>query len=140
MPQRKFLIRYLVYLAIIIVVVSPFAWQRYLVIIRAAAGEKFETAFNNTLALNPRFKGSEALTATNGSETVRGQVQTDADVQPFINAIKKLRTDYPTYSLYAAIQAPNTRAFVYFYPDDDHIPPRTEIVSSTSQPATSRPF
>jgi hypothetical protein len=117
MPQRKFLFKTLVYLAII-AVVSPFAWRQYQLGKHIAAGEAFEIAFDKTVAVDPRFRGSDSGPLTSGAVFVDGHLKSDADVPQFFAALEKLRVAYPTWEMFVNVYVPSGWKITgVYYPD-----------------------
>jgi len=139
MPHRKFLIRSLAYLVIIVAVVSPFAWRQYRLETRIGAGEAFEVAFDKTLAADPRFRGSDSGPLTSGAVFVDGHLESDADIKPFIDALEKLRAEYPTWEMFVNVYTLGSKTIGVFLPDGSpvswHIIP---LHNTASQPAASQ--
>ena len=138
MPNRKFLIRCLVYLVIIVAVASPFAWRQYRLETRIGAGEAFEVAFDKTLGTDPRFRGSDSGPLTSGAVFVDGHLESDADIKPFINALEKLRAEYPTWEMFVSVYAPSSKTTGVFLPDGSPVSWHTAPLHNTaSQPAAA---
>jgi hypothetical protein len=91
MPQRRFPIRYWFCLIIILFIVVLFAWWKYKPVY---AAHGFQDAFDKTLASEPQFAGSRAVVNDDNSVFINTSVPL-ANLNPFIDAVQQLRSNYP---------------------------------------------
>jgi len=94
---------------------------------------------DKTLAADPRFRGSDSGPLTSGAVFVDGHLESDADIKPFIDALEKLRAEYPTWEMFVNVYTLGSKTIGVFLPDGSpvswHIIP---LHNTASQPAASQ--
>ena len=132
MANRSRVRRYLVYAVIIVIMVSPFPWDRFQLQLKMNDGRQVEADFRSAVAKDSRFAGSNCWMSTGGNVEIEMVLQSDADLPIAAAMVGKIVKIYPRASVVARVKSSGLKGLVDFRTGN----PTVSVIKLDSDPTT----